>query len=317
MQLLRKRVLITGANGLLGQQLVKVFRDEYEVHGLGLQAEPRWAAPVGREGIFHYHQGDITERQPLRTLVQELVPKFIINAAAFTDVDGSETQRELCWKANVTGVENLVYAAQKVDSRLIHVSTDYVFDGKNGPYREEDLPNPLGFYARSKLAGENALINSKANYAIARTMVLYGAGHEIRPNFVTWLIDQLRHGKSVRIVDDQFGNPTLASELATALRILAESDPAPRGAASATKRGIYHISGSEVIDRYHFAVKIAEVFDLDPGLIQPIKTSDFKQASPRPLRSGFDISKAVRELGITMSDVVGGLRKFKVELAAR
>ncbi len=301
MQLLRKKVLITGANGLLGQQLIKVFRDDYEVHALGLQPEPRLP-----EGNFQYHQSDIADRQQLRDLVQALVPNFIMNAAAFTDVDGSETQRELCWKINVAGVENLVYAAQKVHARLIHVSTDYVFDGKNGPYREDDRPNPLGFYARSKLAGENVLINSKANCAIARTMVLYGSGYEIRQNFVTWLIGQLRNGKSVRIVDDQFGNPTLASELARALRILAESG----------RNGIYHLSGSEVIDRYHFAVKIAEVFDLDASLIQPIKTSGLKQASLRPLRSGFDISKAVSELNITMSNVVDGLQKFKAELAS-
>jgi dTDP-4-dehydrorhamnose reductase len=301
MHLLRKKVLITGANGLLGQQLIKVFRDDYEVHALGLQPEPRLP-----DGNFQYHQGDIAGRRELRDLVQALVPNFIMNAAAFTDVDGSETQRELCWKVNVTGVENLVYAAQKVHARLIHVSTDYVFDGKNGPYREDDRPNPLGFYARSKLAGENVLINSAANCAIARTMVLYGSGYEIRPNFVTWLIGQLRNGKTVRIVDDQFGNPTLASELAGALRTLAESG----------RNGIYHISGSEMIDRYHFAVKIAEVFGLDSSLIQPIKTGDLKQASPRPLRSGFDISKVVSALNVAMSDVVGGLQKFKVELAA-
>ncbi len=300
MHLLRKKVLITGANGLLGQQLIKIFRHDYEVHALGLQAGPRLP-----DGNFQYHHGDITDRQKLRDLVQALVPNFIMNAAAFTDVDGSETQRELCWKVNVTGVENLVYAAQKVHARLVHVSTDYVFDGKNGPYREEDRPNPLGFYARSKLAGENVLINSEANCAIARTMVLYGAGYEIRPNFVTWLIEQLRNSKSVRIVDDQFGNPTLASELARALRTLAESG----------RNGIYHLSSSEVIDRYHFAVKIAEVFGLDASLIQPIKTGDLKQASPRPLRSGFDISKAAAELGINLSDVIGGLQKFKVELA--
>ncbi|MCI0697451.1 dTDP-4-dehydrorhamnose reductase [candidate division KSB1 bacterium] len=298
--MLRKKVLIAGANGLLGQQLIKVFRDDYEVHALSLQPERRLP-----DGNFQYHQGDIADRQKLRDLVQALVPNFIMNAAAFTDVDGSETQRELCWKINVTGVENLVYAAQKVHARLIHVSTDYVFDGRNGPFREDDRPNPLGFYARSKLAGENVLINSEANCAIARTMVLYGAGYEIRPNFVTWLIEQLRNGKSVRIVDDQFGNPTLASELAVALRILAESG----------HKGVYHISGSEVIDRYHFAVKIAEVFGLDASLIHPIKTSDLKQASPRPLRSGFDISKAVTELNISMSDVVGGVQKFKAELA--
>lgn len=300
MQLLRNRVLITGANGLLGQQLLQAFRSDYEVHALGLQPQPRLP-----EGNFQYHPGDITERPFLRALVQEIVPKFIINAAAFTDVDGSETQREACWRVNVTGVENLVYAAQKVQARLVHVSTDYVFDGKAGPYREEDRPNPLGFYARSKLAGENTLRNSNADYAIARTMVLYGTGYEIRPNFVTWLINQLRQNQPVRIVDDQFGNPTLASELAPALRILAESG----------RTGVYHLSGSEVIDRYHFAVKIAEVFDLDASLIQAVKTSEFKQAAPRPLRSGFVIAKATGELNVSMSNVAGGLQKFKNELS--
>jgi dTDP-4-dehydrorhamnose reductase len=113
MQLLRKKVLITGANGLLGQQLVKAFRDGYEVHALGLQAEPRLSEVNELPGSFQYHQGDITDRQQMRELVQALVPKFIMNAAAFTDVDGSETQREICWKINVTGVENLIYAAQK------------------------------------------------------------------------------------------------------------------------------------------------------------------------------------------------------------
>ncbi|MDZ7290895.1 MAG: dTDP-4-dehydrorhamnose reductase [candidate division KSB1 bacterium] len=307
-----RKVLITGANGLLGQQLVKVFQGDYEVHALDL--EPRAFVPgaiVSGERShapekFTYHQGDITDRKRLRALVQALVPNFIINAAAFTDVDGSETRRELCWKVNVTGVENLAYAAQKIDARLIHISTDYVFDGKAGPYREHDRPNPLGFYGRSKLASENVLVSSNVNYAIARTMVLYGTGYEIRSNFVTWLLGRLRAGETVQIVDDQFGNPTLASELAGALRILAESG----------RNDIYHISGREVIDRYHFAIKVAEVFDLDPKLIQPVKTCELKQAAPRPLKSGFDISKAERELGITMSDVIGGLQKFKVELSA-
>lgn len=300
MSSLRNTVLITGANGLLGQWLLRVFREDYEVHALGLQAQPRLPG-----GHFQYHAGDITDREFLRNLAQAIMPQFIINAAAFTDVDGSETQRELCWKVNVTGVENLVYAARKIHARLIHVSTDYVFDGKAGPYREEDRPNPLGFYARAKLAGENVLLRGDANFAIARTMVLYGSGLAIRPNFATWLIKQLGENKAVRIVDDQFGNPTLASELAQALRILAESG----------QRGIYHLSGSEVCDRCTFAVKIAEVFGLDAGLIQPIKTADLQQAAPRPLRSGFDITKAVRELQVNMSNVVAGLNKFKTELA--
>jgi dTDP-4-dehydrorhamnose reductase len=300
---MRRKVLITGANGLLGQRLVRVFQDDYDVIGIGRHTQPRLPG-----GNFLYRQGDIGERQQLRELVQELVPNIIINAAGFTDVDGSETERELCWRANVTGVENLIYATQKVQARLIHLSTDYVFDGKAGPYNEEARPNldGAGFYARSKLAGENALRNSQINYAIARTMILYGTGYDIRPNFVSWLICQLLSGKSARIVDDQFGSPTLASELASALRALAESG----------RNGIYHLSGREVLDRYHFALKVAEVFDLDPRLIRPVKTSELKQAAPRPLRSGFDISKAVRELGITMSDAIDGLKKYKSELAS-
>jgi dTDP-4-dehydrorhamnose reductase len=299
MHLMRKKVVITGANGLLGQQLVKVFQDDYDVLALDLDPHPSFPGDK-----FEYRQGDITNRQQLRDLVREFVPNFIMNAAAFTDVDGSETQRELCWRVNVTGVENLIYAAQKITARLIHVSTDYVFDGTAGPYKEEARPNPLGFYARSKLAGENAILKSAINYAIARTMVLYGTGYNIRPNFVIWLISQLQNSQSVQIVDDQFGNTTLASELARALRILAESG----------RNDIYHIAGSEIVDRYYFALKIAEVFDLQSRLIQPIKTDALKQAAPRPLNSGLDISKAVRELGISMSDVVGGLKKFKAEL---
>ncbi|MDZ7344188.1 MAG: dTDP-4-dehydrorhamnose reductase [candidate division KSB1 bacterium] len=303
MQLMRRKVLIAGANGLLGQRLVRVFQDDYDVLGIGRRAQPKLPA-----GNFQYRQGDITHRQQLRDLVLEFVPNIIINAAGFTDVDGSETERELCWRVNVTGVENLIYTAQKVQARLIHFSTDYVFDGKAGPYNEAARPNidGAGFYARSKLAGENALRHSDIHYAIVRTMVLYGTGYDLRPNFVSWLICQLLLGKTVRIVDDQFGNPTLASELASAVRALAECGG----------QGIYHISGSEVIDRYHFALKIAEVFDLDPRLIRPVKTSELQQAAPRPLRSGFDISKAVRELGITMSDALGGLRKYKRELAS-
>jgi len=301
MRLLRKKVLITGANGLLGQALVKTFLPEYDVLALARDN----ASKLPFDG-FLYRVGDLSDRPGLRDCVREFVPNFIINAAAYTNVDGSETDRDACWRANVTGVENLVYAAQKIDARIVHVSTDYVFDGKTGPYKEDDKPNPLGYYARSKLAGENALISSKVNFSIARTMVLYGAGYGIRTNFVTWVIDQLRQGKTIRVVDDQFGNTTLASELAAALRRLAESG----------KIGIYHLSGSEIIDRFSFAQRIADTFDLDKLLISPVKTAEFKQPAPRPLRSGFIITKAERELGVRMSNVIEGLERFKAEFLA-
>lgn len=301
MRLLRKKVVITGANGLLGQALVKAFLPEYDV--LALARNTASKLPVDS---FLYKSVDLNDRHALRDCVKEFVPNYIINAAAYTNVDGSETDRDACWRANVGGVENLVYAAQKVEARLVHVSTDYVFDGKAGPYKEDDTPNPLGFYARSKLAGENVLISSRINFAIARTMILYGAGFGIRANFVTWVIDQLRQGKAIRAVDDQLGNPTLASELAAALCTLAESG----------KAGIYHLSGSEIIERFTFAQHIADTFGLDKSLISPVKTAEFKQAAPRPLKSGFIIDKAEKELGVRMSNVRRGLEKFKAERSA-
>ena len=301
MQILKRKVLITGANGLLGQALVRIFLPDYEV--LAVSREAGSCLPL--DG-FAYKTCDIADRAAVRDVVLDFVPNSVLNAAAFTNVDGSETEREACWQANVTGVDNLVYAAQKVGARLIHVSTDYVFDGKSGPYRETDTPNPLGFYARSKLAGENVLTGSRANYAIARTMVLYGNGHGIRPNFVSWMIGQLREHKQIRVVDDQWGNPTLAEELAAALRVLAESG----------HTGIYHISGSEIVDRYSFALAVADLFELDAHLLIPVKTADFKQPAPRPLKSGFIIDKAVQELGVRMSGVRGGLEKFKQDFLA-
>lgn len=296
MQLLEAKTLVTGAYGLLGSKLIGLLKNKYAVAGLDMQLMPEHAHP----GV-DYFEADIADYKQINELIRRLQPKYIFNAAAYTNVDKSETDREACWRANVEGVEYLAKAARGVDARIIHVSTDYVFDGTAGPYRESDRPNPLGYYGKSKLAGENALIASGADYAIARTMVLYGYANGVRPNFVTWVVDQLRNGEEIRVVDDQFGNPTLADELAEALIVLAES-----GA-----QGIYHICGKEIIDRYHFAVKIAEVFGLDASLIERIKTADLGQAALRPLNSGFYIDKAESEIGIHMSDTAGALAKFR------
>lgn len=302
MQLMKRKVMICGANGLLGQNLVQAFEDEYELITVGSRP-----APLVRRPNARYYQCDLTDHRGVMDLVRNTIPNLIINAAAFTDVDGSETQRERCWQVNATAVDYLAQAARRIDARIIHVSTDYVFDGSSGPYREDDPPNPLGYYGKAKLAGENAVISSGSDYAIARTMVLYGSGVKIRPNFVTWLINQLRERKPVRIVNDQFGNPTLASELAAALRELGESN----------ETGIFHLSGSEIIDRYRFALKAAEVFELESELITPVTTAELEQQAPRPMNAGFDVSKAKRQLRIELSDAIGGLKKFQSEMSCR
>jgi len=300
LKLLPRKALVLGANGLLGQNLVRVFAHDYEVLAVAAQPEPRAPQPE-----VYYQSCDIAERADIKKLVKNFIPNCILNAAAFTDVDGSEVKREACWRVNATAVGYLAEAARSIDARVIHVSTDYVFDGTSAPYNEESRPQPLGYYGKAKLAGENVLSTSGANYAIARTMVLYGSGKNLRLNFVTWLLGQLRAGKEVRIVNDQYGNPTLASELAVAMRKLAESK----------QNGIFHLSGAETISRYDFAVQIARVFELNEKLIHPVTTAELGQAAKRPMNSAFDISKAQRELGVTMSNVVEGLKKFREELS--
>lgn len=297
MRLLKPKILITGAYGLLGATLVDLLKDDYDVCGLVRLRRPE----VEYDGV-EYLIGDITRKKEIVEIAKKTLPRIVFNAAAYTHVDRAETEKEACWKTNVDGIANLGYAAGLISARLVHVSTDYVFDGRRGNYREDDRPNPLGYYGKSKLAGENALLASGANAVVARTMVLYGYAKSARHNFVTWLIGELRQARPVRIVDDQFGNPTLADELAQALLVLAKSE----------QDGVYHVSGKETVDRFSFAQTIAHVFALDDGLISRTKTADLQQPAPRPDNSGFDISKA-EQLGIRMSGVQAGLEKFKLK----
>jgi len=296
-----QKILVTGCNGLLGQKVAQLLSQNYETLGTDLHTEP-----FPEKAAFKYIRSDITDRDALQRLMADERPDFIVNTAAYTNVDRAEIERDLCWHVNVHGVENLIQAASEIDARLIQISTDYVFDGISGPYAEDALPDAKGFYAQSKLAAENAILGSTLNFAIIRTMILYGMGSKLRPNFVDWLIAKLSNREPVTIVDDQIGNPTLADDLAAAIQRVIERNAT----------GIYHIAGSELIDRYRFAVQVAEVFDLDKSLIKRIKTSDLKQMAPRPLNSGFIMDKAATELGIRMRGVVEALTEYKKQLNA-
>ncbi|MBN2009229.1 NAD(P)-dependent oxidoreductase [candidate division KSB1 bacterium] len=293
-----KRILITGINGLLGQRCFYEFKDDFEIIGLDLHSSSIVSPKVS------YYTIDLTQRNQIKEVLLHEKPDYILNMAAFTNVDGAENQRELCWKVNVESVEHLAYFAHKIGAKLVHVSTDYVFDGKSGPYRETDVPAPLGYYGKSKLAGENALRKSDATFAILRTMVLFGTGIDIRLNFVTWLIQTLKEKKEVTIVDDQFGNPTLADDLTKAIRCVIERD----------KWDLFHIGGLEIIDRYHFAVEIARYFDLDPKLINRTTTTALNQQVPRPLKSGFILEKAITELNHHPMTIETSLKILKKQL---
>lgn len=291
-----RRIMVTGCNGLLGQKLCRLLLPFNTVIGVDLTDR---AACSGEN--FRHLTLDISRRDDVIQAVTETRPGFIINTAAITDVDGCEVERDLCWRVNVLGVENLIRAAKKMNASLVQISSDYVFDGKHAPYREIDQTAPLGFYGRSKLAGENAVRTAGLHFAVVRTQVLYGVARDVRPNFAVWTLNKLREGDAeLRIVDDQRGNPTLVDDLAEGLARLIQLD----------KQGIYHISGSQSVSRWEFARALALEFGQDPERLKPIKTSDLSQKSPRPEDSTFILEKIERELAFVPRNVAEGLKEF-------
>ncbi len=296
-----KRILITGANGLLGQKLAELFSRET---GYELLLTSKHPDPVFIHEQVDYSPLDITAKRDVRSLALSFNPDVIINTAAHTGVDSCEVHRELSWKVNVTGVENLIDAAKRIRAKIIQISTDYVFDGANGPYDETARPNPLNYYGKTKLASENALRISELPYIIVRTIVLYGTGQQVRRNFALWLLGCLQEKKPVMVAEDQVGSPTLVDDLAYGIIKLVERN----------REGIYHISGSELISRYDFAVKLANVFGLDKSSLTPVKTARLNQVAARPLKSGFITLKTEAELGLRTMNAEQGLQTLKSQL---
>jgi dTDP-4-dehydrorhamnose reductase len=298
-----QRIVITGSNGLLGQKIVDLFsRGNYPLMLISLEPHS-----VFDEEVIPYRSVDTTNRQLVRKVVDEFEPDVIIHTAAITNVDQCETERKLAWQVNVVSVENLTYAAKLVGAHLIHLSTDYVFDGKTGPYTELDRPNPICYYGRTKLASENLLRTSGVTSTIVRTMVLYGTGHSVKPNFALWVLQSLHDGKPIRVVDDQIGNPTLVDDLAYGILKIVELG----------RTGMYNIAGADLVSRYDFAIALARVFALNKKLISPMKTDAIKQPAPRPLKSGLITLKAQVDLGLKMSGMEQGLTIFKNQINAR
>lgn len=295
-----KEILVTGANGLLGQKVTEIFKHE-SPHILYLtDLQDKAEESKG----FEYFPLDLTKKEDVKDTIKKYSPEIIINCAAYTNVDGCETERELSWRVNVDAVKNLIIASRGTNSKLIQISTDYIFDGKTGNYDEQSKPNPLSYYGKSKLAAENAIITSGISYAIVRTMIIYGTGKNLRLNFATWLINQLSQKLPVKIVDDQFGMPTMVDDLGWGLMKIVDLG----------KSGVYNICGSEYLNRYEFAVRLANIYGYDENLIMPIKTSDLNQAADRPMNSSFILLKAETDLGLKPLNVTDGLYLLKTQL---
>jgi len=295
------KILITGANGLLGYKLVQLLSLQPAVTAIATARKKISALPAN----VQFFELDVTDHDQTIRVLSHTQPDVVIHTAAMTQVDQCETERDLCWKANVTGVENLVEACEKNNTHLVHVSTDFIFDGSHGPLDETAIPKPVNFYGESKLAGEEIIQKSKISWAILRTVLVFGVTPDLsRSNIVLWVKKSLEEGKSINVVNDQWRTPTLAEDLAMGCYL----------AASKKATGIYHISGEEMMTPYDIANQTAEFFKLDKSLIKPADSSTFRQPAMRPPKTGFIITKAKRELGYQPHNFKDGLALLASQL---
>jgi dTDP-4-dehydrorhamnose reductase len=285
------KALVVGCNGLLGQTLLRNLPPGWQAEGAGM--EEAATLPARLSG---YRRLDVTAADAVKAAVKAAAPDVIFNAAAITDVDLCEREPALCDRVNRDAVGHL--AATGVP--LVHVSTDYVFDGEAGPYAEDAPTRPLSHYGRAKLESE-ALALASPRSIVARTMTLWGRGKGMKTSFVDFVRDSLSAGKEIRIVTDQWGNPTLAEDLALALWKLVEGG----------RSGIYHVVGEDWNSRHDWAVAIAGFHGLDASLIKPCLTADLRQAARRPLRSGLRIGKLIGDTGFTPRGVEAQLRRAR------
>jgi dTDP-4-dehydrorhamnose reductase len=280
------KILITGSNGLLGQKLVKLLLDKGE-DTLIATARGGNRLPYP-ETDYVFDQMDITDKQQVLEVVTKHKPEVIIHTAAMTNVDQCETEREACWDQNVNAVNYLIEASAKNDCFLLHLSTDFIFDGEDGPYDEKAKANPVSYYGESKLAAEKLLENSTINYAIARTVLVYGIAHDMsRSNIILWVKKSLEEGKEIKVVDDQLRSPTLAEDLAMGCYLIAKQK-AP---------SVFNICGKDLLNPYEMALKTADFFNLDTSTMQRADASSFTQTAKRPPRTGLLIEKARTVLG--------------------
>lgn len=299
------KILITGSNGLLGQKLVKLLIDKGEDEIIAT-ARGENRLPF-ESSAYQYDIMDITNQNQVAEVVAKHQPEVVIHTAAMTNVDQCETDRENCWKQNVDSVEYLIEACKTSGSFLLHLSTDFIFDGEEGPYDEEGIPNPVSYYGESKLAAEKLLEVSTIDYAIARTVLVYGIAHDMsRSNIILWVKGSLEQGKEIKVVDDQLRSPTLAEDLAMGCYLIAKKKA----------KGVFNISGKELLTPYEMALKTAEFFGLSTDTMERADASTFTQIAKRPPKTGFIIDKAINELGYNPHSFEEGIAILQQQVEA-
>ncbi len=279
-----KKILVTGASGQLGRAFIRKSEGKYSVLG------------IGRNSSNHctFEKGDITDRKFMKKILNDYCPDIIVHLAAITGVDACEQNPQFANNVNTISVE---WILDEFSGYFIFISTDYVFDGKEGPYSEEAKTNPINVYGKTKLEAESIIQSHSKKGLILRTNVLFDYSEWTSASFVTWVVESLRNRKSISVVVDQFNNPIWTDHLAEIIILLMEIEAI----------GLYHSGSIEYVSRYEFARMIAREFQLDENLITTITTQELNQRALRPLKGGLKTKKITDDFGIMTPSMVKAL----------
>ena len=297
-----KTILVTGSNGLLGQKITERVLATKQFNLIATaKGENRY--PI-KEG-YVYAEMDILDAANVEEIVTKYRPDAIIHTAAMTNVDTCEDQKELAYALNVKAVETLIAVCERFDIQLVHLSTDFVFDGKNGPYDEEAPTCPLSYYGQTKVEAEEALKKSNCKWAVLRTIIVYGIVSDMsRSNIVLWAKGALEKGQPINVVNDQWRMPTLAEDLADCCLLAVEKNA----------QGIYNASGKDMMSISELVAKVADFWNLDKGLIKEISAETLNQTAKRPAKTGFILDKTMRDLGYAPHSFEEGLALLNQQL---
>ncbi len=279
-----KTVLVTGSNGLLGQKITEKILKE---GGVNLIATAKGKNRFPTTESYSYADMDILNPDNVKTVIERYKPDAIIHTAAMTNVDTCEDEKELAYQLNVDAVATLISLCELHNIQLIHLSTDFIFDGAHGPYDELAAPNPLSYYGQTKLRAEELLKNSKAKWTILRTIIVYGVINDAsRSNIVLWAKGALEKGNPINVVNDQWRMPTLAEDLADICFLAIEHDA----------QGVYNASGKDMMSISELVARVADFWKLNKNLINEISAETLNQTAKRPIKTGFILDKSMTEL---------------------
>lgn len=298
-----KTVLVTGSNGLLGQKITENILLNKQLN-LVATSKGSNRYPV-KEG-YTYADMDILDTGQVRNVVAQYKPDAIIHTAAMTNVDTCQVEKELARALNVDALKTLVAVCETMNIQLVHLSTDFVFDGEEGPYDESARPNPLSYYGQTKVEAEVLIQNSHCRWSIIRTILVYGIVKDMsRSNIVLWAKNALEKATPLNVVNDQWRMPTLAEDLAWACLKAVEKEVT----------GIYHISGKDMMSVSELVSRVADYFGLDKSLMTEVSSATLNQSAARPKRTGFILDKAMRDLDYTPHSFKEGIAILEQQMS--